>query len=194
MRIFVLIFTLLSFFPVEFANSNELLKKLENKNKNQIQKKINSIEVILDCKMLNISELKEGKYKTFLRSDIPNAEISDGYVHINFNENYVISNLGMLSHYGKILKGVDKNRNVLLEIYTGDKTFEVIAALGFNLDVPFQGGLRQRNTFVIDKYNLKMTMKANKIFRDEKAFNGIGFDKDQSIINYQCQRGTKPNS
>ena len=38
-----------------------------------------------------------------------------------------------------------------------------------------------------------MTMKANKIFRDEKAFNGIGFDKDQSIINYQCQRGTKPN-
>lgn len=174
------------------VSGNELLKKLENKNKTQIQKKINSIEVILDCKMLNISELKDGKYKTFLRSDISNAEISDGYIHINFNENYVISNLGMLSLYGKILKGVDKNRNVLLEIYSGDKTFEVIAALGFNLDIPFQGSLRQRNTFVIDKYNLKMTMNANKIFRDEKAFNGIGFDKDQSIINYQCQKGTKP--
>ena len=98
----------------------------------------------------------------------------------------------MLSRYGKILKEVDKNRNVLLEIYSGDKTFEVIAALGFNLDIPFQGSLRQRNTFVIDKYNLKMTMNANKIFRDEKAFNGIGFDKDKSIINYQCQKGTKP--
>ena len=35
MRILVLTFTFLFFVPIEFVNANELLKKLENKNKTQ---------------------------------------------------------------------------------------------------------------------------------------------------------------
>jgi len=50
MHILFLTFTLLLFVPLELVNANELLKKLENKNKTQTNtsKITNSNEIIFD--------------------------------------------------------------------------------------------------------------------------------------------------
>ena len=57
MHILFLTFTLLLFVPLEFVNANELLKKLENKNKSQNRDEKILKEVILDCKVESFTDI-----------------------------------------------------------------------------------------------------------------------------------------
>ena len=194
MHILFLTFTLLLFVPLELVNANELLKKLENKNKTQTNtsKIISSNEIIFDCKVIIYQEydFSDKVYKAYKRANTAVPIKYDGYIHLNFNENYIISNLLGFKNYEKIVKGFDKKLNTDLYMSTGDKTFSVTAVL----DIPFkEKNLRVRNEFSIDKYNLKMIAQEFKIFDDETAMFGKRVDENPSTYNYQCQKRTKPN-
>lgn len=174
------------------TSSNELLKKLENKNKTQTNtsKITSSNEIIFDCKVIVFQEYDflDKVYKAYKRENTAVSSKYDGYIHLNFNENYIISNLLGFKNYEKIVKGFDKKLNTDLYMSTGDKTFSVTAVL----DIPFkEKNLRVRNELSIDKYNLKMIAQEFKIFYDETAFGSIRVDKNPSTYNYQCQKRTK---
>ena len=72
MRILVLTFTLLFFVHVEFVDANELLKKLENKNKTQKQDENIPKEIILDCKVESFTDINK---RLFLRRDLISPEV-----------------------------------------------------------------------------------------------------------------------
>ncbi len=189
MRILVLTFTLLFFVPVEFVSANELLKKLENKNKTQNRDENILKEIILDCKMENFWDNK----KFYLRKDYINPETSDGYIHINLRQNYIISNIFPFNVYNdRVFTGKDEKKNFYLEMNSYERNIILTAIIGYNMDIPYRG-LRQKVFFEIDKYTLKMSQKSAEVIRDEKQFNNIRFGKVEATTNYQCQYRTKKN-
>ena len=191
MRIFVLIFTLLFFFPVEFVSANELLKKLENKNKTQKQDENILKEIILDCKIESFTDIDK---RFFFRKDLRNPEVKDRYIHINFSENYVISNFLVFKSHDKVFKGEDKKRNFYLQMNAQDKDIILIGVNGSDVNMPvYADGIRQRSFFEIDRYNLKMTVQSVEWVRDETQLGGHRFGRVLETGNYQCQNRSKRN-
>jgi hypothetical protein len=187
MHILFLTFTLLFFVPLESVNANELLKKLENKKKTQNQNESILKEIILDCKMENFTNNK-GFY---LRRDINNPETSDGYIHINLGQNYIISNLFPFNSYNdKVFAGRDEKKNFYLEMNSYEKNITLTAIVGYNVNIPYRG-LRQKVFFEIDKYTLRMSQNAVEVIRDETQFNSVRFGKVGATSNYQCQYRNK---
>ena len=190
MHILFLTFTLLLFVPLEFVNANELLKKLENKNKSQNRDEKILKEVILDCKVESFTDINK---RFFLRKDVRNPEFMDRYIHINFSEKYVISNFYVFKSYDKVFKGENKKKNFYLEINSYDKNIILIAVKGYNVNIPLNNGTRQRSFFEIDRYDLKMTVQSVEVVRDETQFNNFKFGQVLETSYYQCQNRNKKN-
>lgn len=188
MHILFLTFTLLFFVPLEFVNANELLKKLENKNKTQNRNENILKEIILDCKVESFTDINK---RFFLRKDVRNPEVKDRYIHINFSEKYVISNFYVFKSYDKVFKGEDKKKNFYLDMKFYDKNIELIAVKGYDVNIPFNNGIRQRSFFEIDRYNLKMTIQSVEVVRDETQFNNFRSGQVLETSHYQCQNRNK---
>jgi len=188
MRILVLTFTFLFFVPIEFVNANELLKKLENKNKTQNRDENILKEIILDCQVESFTDINK---RSFLRKDVRNSEILDRYIHINFSEKYVISNFDVFKTYDKYFKGEDRKKNFYLEMNSYDKNIILVAVKGYDVNIPFNNGIRQRSFFEIDRYNLKMTVQSVEVVRDEAQLNNFRFGQVLETSHYQCQNRNK---
>lgn len=139
-------------------------------------------DLVLGCKWTNWVTVKNNYQEILKRSDIENPEISDGYIHYNFDKEFLRSDLSHLSRYGTVYKGKDNSKKITLAVSNGSDVISFFVTYGI-IDDLFESKLKQ-NFFSINKYNNKMTLRGYIVGKP----NG-----DRVIVNYTCNKIPKPN-
>ena len=139
-------------------------------------------DLVLGCKWTNQVTIKKNHQEILKRSDVANPNISDGYIHYNFDKEYLISDLSKLSRYGTIYNGENNSKKITLAVSNGSEVISFFVTYGIIEN--FLDSKLEQNSFSINKYNNRMTIRAYTVGKP----NG-----DRVIINYNCNKIPKPN-
>ena len=141
-----------------------------------------SKDLVLGCKFTEWITV-ENNYQTIeRRNDIVNPTILDGYIHYNFDKEFLRSDLSHLSRYGTVYNGRNNSKKITLSVSNSPDVISFFVTYGIIEDL-FDSKLKQ-NSFSINKYNNRMTIRAYTVGKP----NG-----DRVIINYNCNKIPKPN-
>ena len=157
----------------------------EKSKRQQLQKKIDALvpkDLVLGCVWLDQTTVENNRAKRFSRNQIENPKAMDGYIHYNFKERSLVSNLSRMSRYGKIYDGKNLSKKITLRTTTDSQKISFYITFGIITDLFPEVPLNQV-AFSIDKYTNRMTTYAYKVGKPKG---------DRQIINYNCNQIEKP--